>query len=111
MRILMILGVLLLVSGCVHMTPMEKATYLDMLAAGEPTCSYPQPVLAGVMSILPGGGQFYNGQVGLGILNALFWPISYFWSIPSAISDAATIRKIRSVEIYQQRKREEKLKE
>ena len=109
--ILIALALALLLVGCVGMTAAQKATYLDMVAAGEDTCSYPTPVIAGVLSILPGGGQFYNGQVGLGILNALFWPLSYFWSIPSAISDANTIRKIRSVECYEARKREEKYKE
>jgi len=107
-RIVIVLAIIFLLVGCVGMTPAQKAVYLDMIAAGEPTCTYPNTVIAGVLSILPGGGQFYNGQVGLGIVNALFWPLSYLWSIPSAISDAGTIRKIRSVECYEARKRQEK---
>jgi TM2 domain-containing membrane protein YozV len=60
------------------------------------------------MSLLPGGGQFYNGQIGLGILNLIFWPLSYFWSIPSAILDAKSIRIYRNAERWR-RKKEKKM--
>ncbi len=96
--------VLLLSSGCVHLTQGQRDLYMQMLASGEPVSGYPNMALAGVFSVLPGGGQFYNGQIGLGILNLIFWPLSYLWAIPSAILDAKAIRVYRNVERYKTRK-------
>lgn len=32
-----------------------------------------------LLGLLPGGGSFYTGQVGFGILDLLFWPASICW--------------------------------
>jgi hypothetical protein len=95
----------LLLTGCVHLTQGQMDLYREMVAAGEPVSGYPNMAVAGAMSVLPGGGQFYNGQVGLGILNVIFWPLSYLWAIPSAILDAKAIRVYRNVERYKSKKR------
>lgn len=31
------------------------------------------------LGILPGGGSFYTGHIGLGVVNLLLWPISILW--------------------------------
>ena len=56
---------------------------------------YKDPVLAGVLNILPGFGNFYlaygtqqSGQWGIGLFNLLLWPISPIWGIPEAAIDA-----------------------
>jgi hypothetical protein len=37
------------------------------------------PSTGAVLGILPGGGSFYAGEVGYGILNLLMWPASVLW--------------------------------
>ena len=32
-----------------------------------------------VLGFLPGGGSFYAGEPGLGVLNLLMWPLSILW--------------------------------
>lgn len=104
-KILAVLALaLVLSSGCVHLTQGQVNLYREMLAAGEPVSGYPNMAVSGVLSLLPGGGQFYNGQIGLGILNMIFWPLSYFWAIPSAILDAKAIRVYRNVERWKAKK-------
>lgn len=109
-RIVVLLAAVCLTSGCVHLTQEQIDLYEEMVAAGEPVSGYPNMFVSGALSILPGGGQFYNGQIGLGIVDLMFWPLSYFWAIPSAILDAKAIRIYRNAErwraIKKQRERE-----
>lgn len=37
------------------------------------------PGTAAALGILPGGGSFYTGNIGLGIVNLLMWPASILW--------------------------------
>ena len=37
------------------------------------------PTSAALLGLLPGGGSFYVGETGLGIVNLLFWPLSILW--------------------------------
>jgi len=101
---ILILAVGLILAGCAHMTPAQRDLWDELVAKGEPIAGYPVPALSGVLSVLPGGGQFANGQIGLGIVNLIFWPFSTLWGLPSAILDAGTLRKMRSVEAYLQKK-------
>ncbi len=39
-----------------------------------------KPGLAAGLNVLPGIGDFYNGNVGYGILNLLSWPLSVLWA-------------------------------
>lgn len=103
-RIVAVLTVVCLASGCVHLTQGQIDLYREMSLAGEPVSGYPNMALAGVLSVFPGGGQFYNGQIGLGILNTIFWPLSYFWSIPSAMLDAKSLRIYRNAERWRVKK-------
>jgi TM2 domain-containing membrane protein YozV len=101
---ILILALISISVGCAHMTPAQRDLWSDLVAKGEPVASYPNRALSGVLSILPGGGQFANGQVATGIVNVIFYPLSVLWGLPSAILDAGTLRKIRSVEAYLQKK-------
>jgi hypothetical protein len=49
------------------------------------------PKLAAALGILPGGGSFYTGEIGLGIVNLAAWPYSILWD---PISGADAARKI-----------------
>ncbi|KAA6233304.1 hypothetical protein FP507_00380 [Chlorobium phaeovibrioides] len=37
------------------------------------------PGTAAALGILPGGGSFYTGNIGLGMVNLLMWPASILW--------------------------------
>lgn len=104
-KLVILLALFSIAGGCASMTPGQRELYLEACAEGESIASYPNTALAGILSILPGGGQFYNGQVALGLVNLLLWPLSYLWAIPSAIIDAGTIRKVRTAEAYLMEKR------
>lgn len=43
------------------------------------------------LGLLPGGGSFYTGHVGLGIVNLLFWPLSMTWDPVSGYDGAQVI--------------------
>lgn len=38
------------------------------------------PSMAAGLNVLPGIGDFYNGNVGLGVVNLLLWPASVLWA-------------------------------
>lgn len=38
------------------------------------------PATAAALNVLPGIGDFYNGNVGLGVVNLLTWPASILWA-------------------------------
>lgn len=46
------------------------------------------PGTAAALGILPGGGSFYVGEVGLGIVNLLMWPWSVLWDPVSGSNGA-----------------------
>jgi hypothetical protein len=43
-----------------------------------------------VLGLLPGGGSFYAGEPGLGVLNLLMWPASILWDPISGKNGAMT---------------------
>jgi hypothetical protein len=60
------------------------------------------------LGILPGGGSFYTGNYGLGVVNLLLWPFSILWDPISGTNGAeslnyaatkANIEKLRRNEI------------
>lgn len=52
---------------------------------------------ATVLSFLPGGGSFYTGAPGLGVVGVLLWPFSVAWEIPSSTVRAHERNKIATV--------------
>lgn len=39
-----------------------------------------KPALAAALNVLPGIGDFYNGNIGYGVVNLLTWPVSVLWA-------------------------------
>lgn len=118
MKKILFLSVLFL-SGCVSLSYYEKDVLQDLSrngisadvsAEGWEKLAY--PVLAGILNILPGFGNFYLGfgdaaepiQSAYGGINLLFWPLSVVWSVPQAYIDAKNINKRNLVEFYQRNK-------
>jgi hypothetical protein len=50
-----------------------------------------------VLGILPGGGSFYTGEIGLGIADLLLWPISPIWDMPLAVKKAREINMTETI--------------
>jgi len=46
------------------------------------------PGTAAALGILPGGGSFYTGNIGLGVVNLLLWPASILWDPVSGSNGA-----------------------
>jgi hypothetical protein len=57
------------------------------------------PRRAAAYSIFPGGGAFYTGAYGLGVLNAVFWPWSIVWDAPSAVGRARARKDVEHVTV------------
>jgi len=65
-------------SGCVSLTPAQRAQFAAMKADGV-AVQERSPVVGAVLGILPGGGSFYTQQWGLGVVDFLAWPYSVLW--------------------------------
>jgi hypothetical protein len=56
-----------------------------------------RPQNAFKLGLLPGGGSFYTNQIGLGVIDALSWPISIIWDSQLAIKKAEEINMLETV--------------
>lgn len=57
------------------------------------------PTTGAWLGILPGVGSFYTGQIGLGIVDLLTWPISVCWD-PAAGYQGAKVRNWEASSVY-----------
>lgn len=58
--------------------------YYDAINQGCEHVDVKNPYTGAVFGLLPGGGSFYTGELGLGIADLLTWPISPLWDSPLA---------------------------
>lgn len=66
------------------------------------------PGTAAALNVLPGIGDFYNGNVGLGVLNLLSWPLSVLWAPVGGSSGADEVNYYstkRQVDNYEKNKK------
>ena len=77
-----------LVAGCVTPLNSRQKSEYESLAARGLLVEEKDPKLAAVLGVLPGGGSFYTGEFGLGIVNFVVWPYSILWD-PISGADAA----------------------
>lgn len=102
--------------ACTSLTRQEQMTLHRLKGQGvtvdTPAGSFEKPanpVGAGALNLLPGGGNFYlaSGNGGdsshylYGFLNLLTWPISILWGIPEAAIDATKINQREMIYYYQ----------
>jgi hypothetical protein len=74
-----------------------KVLYEKALRAGCPKLVVKDAKKASALSLLPGGGSFYTGAPGMGVLGILFWPWSVAWEIPSSAIRSQTRNQIATV--------------
>jgi len=103
-KIILLLTLLsaLLLTSCSSLNPAEKQQVLKLKSLGikEDSLGTNSAAVAGVLNLLPGGGNFYLGQTGAGVGNLLFWPISPIWGVPQAMIDAKTINTKETLAYY-----------
>lgn len=66
------------------------------------------PGTAAGLNVLPGIGDFYNGNVGLGVLNLLSWPLSILWAPVGGSSGADEVNYYatkKQVDTYEKNKK------
>lgn len=94
-----------LLQGCASMAGYEKAKYRelerDLNQHGLPIMEEKDPILAGVLNLLPGIGNVYLEQWGPFVGNLLFWPLSPIWAVPQAVIDSYTINKKETLYFYE----------
>ena len=93
MRKLLYLATLLLISFHLpafagYEEDSAKAIYDAGLPEGCDKVIIKDAKLAATLSLLPGGGSFYTGSYGLGIVDLLLWPFSVIWEIPTSAAKA-----------------------
>ena len=95
--------------GCVSLSRTEREQFREIRELGLPTDAerVKSPILAGVLNVLPGIGNFYlaagtdeSAQWVFGMLNLVTWPFSVLWGVPEAAIDAGTINKKETVSYY-----------
>ncbi|WP_097460366.1 hypothetical protein [Mangrovitalea sediminis] len=85
-----LVGALLMLSGCATGLSPQQTQFMDQYQARNLVVEKKNPTLAAGLGILPGGGSFYTGHIGLGILNLLLWPASVLWDPVSGHNGAET---------------------
>lgn len=95
-----LVAVLLWTAGCQGLNTWEKQAYRNLEMQGAPEQETYSPVLAGILNILPGGGDAYLGQWGAFVGNLLLWPYSVVWGIPEAAITASNMNKKETVYFY-----------
>lgn len=107
-KTLLVLSMVLLLSGCTHLTRQEEIELRQLASQGitvdRPAGNFEkpaEPIVAGALNILPGIGNFYlamgnasDSNHGIyGFLNLLTWPFSIIWGVPEAAIDAKKINE------------------
>lgn len=80
-----------------YATMLVDKKYRAALNAGCDDIKRKNPATAVVLGILPGGGSFYTGEIGLGIADLLLWPFSVIWDMPLAGKKAREINASETV--------------
>lgn len=105
----------IILSGCTNLTYHEQQELTRLQYQGvnidRPSGEWEKPaspLLAGVLNILPGVGNFYlaSGNAAdsshwlYGFGNLLLWPVSILWGVPEAALDANNINKRDMLNYY-----------
>lgn len=105
-----LLMAVVMLSGCMSLTQSEKNAVYELKSYGVKTCDVKikDPAVAAWLNVLPGVGHFYlaSGSEekqlwGMAFFNLFTYPLSWFWGIPGAYSDAQVLNKKEQVRFYQ----------
>jgi len=102
--------VLVMLSGCMSLSQAEKNAVYELKSYGVKTCDVKikDPAVAAWLNVMPGVGHFYlasgseeNQLWGMAFFNLFTYPLSWFWGIPGAYSDAKVLNKKEQIRFYQ----------
>jgi hypothetical protein len=94
----------LFMSGCVtSMTNTEENSYSVYKSKGFNIEKKNKYVGAG-LGILPGGGSFYSGHIGYGLVGILLWPVSIVWEPFNGYSGSEKINYDQTKEVVARRR-------
>lgn len=79
--------VLATLASCSSLNSHQK-TELKEWQANNMEVQEKHPGTAAALNVLPGIGDFYNGNIGLGVVNLLTWPASILWAPVGGASGA-----------------------
>lgn len=74
-----VLAAAITLTGCATPLNMSQKQELRGYEAKGLVVQEKNPGAAAALGLLPGGGSFYTGNYGPGIINLLFWPLSILW--------------------------------
>lgn len=108
MKSTLIVFSLILVTSCSSVTTLQKEDIINW-KSDEMYVEEKSPAVAAWLNILPGVGNFYNGEIGYGVLNLLAWPASVLWA-PIGAYDGALIRNWEEslIKVKRKERKEEK---
>jgi hypothetical protein len=104
------LMLVVMLSGCMSLTQSEKNAVYELKSYKVNTCQVKikDPSVAAWLNLMPGVGHFYlaSGSEekqlwGMAFFNLFTYPLSWFWGIPGAYSDAGVLNKKELVRFYQ----------
>jgi hypothetical protein len=75
----------------------QEKKYREALRVGCDDIKRKNTSTAVVLGLLPGGGSFYTGEIGLGIADLLLWPFSPIWDMPLAGKKAIEINMTETI--------------
>ena len=110
LKLSLVLMLVMMLSGCMSLTQSEKNAVYELKSYGVKTCDVKikEPAVAAWLNLLPGVGHFYlaygseEKQLwGMAFFNLFTYPLSWFWGIPGAYSDAKVLNKKEQVRYYQ----------
>jgi hypothetical protein len=81
---------LLISTGCSSLNSAQKHELAEWESENLKVENKSEGLAAG-LNVLPGIGDFYNGNIGLGVVNLLTWPASILWAPVGGASGAAEV--------------------
>ncbi len=110
MKLILIPLLVLSLSGCMSLSQSEKNATYELKSYGVNTgdVKIKDPAVAAWLNLLPGVGHFYLAYGSdekqlwnMAFFNLFTYPLSWFWGIPGAYSDAGVLNQKEQVHFYQ----------
>ena len=89
-----------LLAGCRTLSAVEQQQYENLLAQGAEPIDAKDPAIAGLLNLLPGGGDIYNHQWDAFVVDLLLWYPSVLWAVPQGIVTARNANKLATIAYY-----------
>jgi len=106
-RILAALALVVGLAGCATPLNMGQKQELRGYQAKGLAVEEKNPGAAAALGLLPGGGSFYTGNIGPGVVNLLFWPLSILWDPISGYDGALTTNYYASKQAVERKQKKE----